>query len=127
MSWRKGDAARPGAVFKGTNRNGIRAWTTTCTVTDAAPGGVFGWDVSYSRDRRRRHWRYDIAAQRPSGSKERPKRARACLRFCRRHTAIGEVFDIPVRPSCQSASLYARYMPRTPSQRNGSGSQFGDW
>ena len=49
MSWRKGDAARPGAVFKGTNRNGFRRRTTTCTVTDAAPGRVFGFDVQLFR------------------------------------------------------------------------------
>ena len=31
MDWRKGDAAQPGAVFKGHNRNGIFGWSTTCT------------------------------------------------------------------------------------------------
>jgi hypothetical protein len=36
MSWRKGDAARPEAVFKGTNHNGFGRWTTTCTITDTA-------------------------------------------------------------------------------------------
>ncbi|MDT5265573.1 MAG: hypothetical protein QOI90_2199, partial [Mycobacterium sp.] len=38
MKWRKGNKAAPGAVFKGTNRNGIRRWMTVCTVTDAEPG-----------------------------------------------------------------------------------------
>jgi len=47
MKWVKGDAARPGAVFKGTNRNGIRRWTTKCTVTDAEPGSAFTFDVGY--------------------------------------------------------------------------------
>jgi uncharacterized protein YndB with AHSA1/START domain len=37
MQWHKGDSVKPGAVFKGTNRNGSRRWTTTCTVTDADP------------------------------------------------------------------------------------------
>ena len=41
MEWVKGEAVRPGAVFKGHNRNGKHTWTTTCTVTDAEPGRVF--------------------------------------------------------------------------------------
>ena len=45
MQWRKGDAAAPGAVFTGHNRNGSQTWTTTCTVTDAEPGRVFAFDV----------------------------------------------------------------------------------
>ncbi|MEX2255943.1 MAG: SRPBCC family protein [Acidimicrobiia bacterium] len=34
-----------GARFKGTNRNGIRRWSTVCTVVDATPGEVFSFDV----------------------------------------------------------------------------------
>jgi Polyketide cyclase / dehydrase and lipid transport len=60
MEWRKGDAARPGAVFKGHNRNGFYRWTTTCTVTDAEPGQVFAFDVRYFGVPIAR-WRYDIA------------------------------------------------------------------
>jgi Polyketide cyclase / dehydrase and lipid transport len=59
MKWRKGDRAAPGAVFKGTNRNGLRRWTTTCTVTDADPGSVFAFDVAYLGIPVS-HWRYDI-------------------------------------------------------------------
>ena len=59
MKWRKGSAASPGAVFKGTNRNGIRRWTTTCTVTDAEPGRAFAFDVAYFGIPVS-HWRYDI-------------------------------------------------------------------
>jgi hypothetical protein len=61
MAWRSGDAAAPGAVFKGANRNGFRRWTTTCTVTDAEPGRVFAFDVRYL-GQPIAHWRYDIAA-----------------------------------------------------------------
>jgi hypothetical protein len=61
MKWQKGDKVTPGAVFKGTNRNGFRRWTTTCTVTDANPGRAFGFDVSYFGVPIA-HWRYDIAA-----------------------------------------------------------------
>ena len=38
-----GDAARPGARFKGTNSHGTKSWSTTCTVTDAEPGIPAGW------------------------------------------------------------------------------------
>lgn len=61
MDWRKGHAVRPGAVFKGHNRNGIFRWSTTCTVTDAEPGRVFAFDVRYL-GLPVAHWRYDIAA-----------------------------------------------------------------
>jgi Polyketide cyclase / dehydrase and lipid transport len=59
MEWRKGTCARPGAVFKGNNRNGARRWSTTCTVTDAEPGRAFGFDVRYTV-LPISHWRYDI-------------------------------------------------------------------
>jgi len=61
MNWLKGDSARPGAVFKGTNRNGIRRWSTKCTVTDAEPGRAFAFDVGYFGIPVA-HWRYDITA-----------------------------------------------------------------
>lgn len=60
MQWRKGDAAQPGAVFRGQNRNGSRTWTTTCTVTAAEPGRVFAFDVR-SAVIPVAHWRYEIA------------------------------------------------------------------
>jgi hypothetical protein len=59
MRWTKGDSVRPGAVFKGTNRNGNRSWTTTCTVTEAEPGRVFAWDVR-SGIIPISHWRYEF-------------------------------------------------------------------
>lgn len=70
MEWRKGyaadvrsetDTVRPGAVFKGHNRNGVFRWSTTCTVTDAEPGRTFAFDVRYLGLPIAR-WRYDIAA-----------------------------------------------------------------
>jgi Polyketide cyclase / dehydrase and lipid transport len=60
MRWTRGDSARPGAVFRGSNRNGSRKWTTTCTVTDAEPGRAFAWDVT-SGPFPVSHWRYEIA------------------------------------------------------------------
>ena len=59
MEWRKGDAARAGAVFKGHNRNGSHRWSTTCTVTEAEPGRAFAFDVRYTV-LPIAHWRYDI-------------------------------------------------------------------
>ncbi len=61
MKWRKGDAVRKGAVFKGHNRNGLFRWSTTCTVTDAEPGRAFAFNVSYIGVPVA-HWRYDIVA-----------------------------------------------------------------
>jgi hypothetical protein len=61
MRWAKGDTAAPGAVFKGTNRNGWRKWTTKCTVTDAQPGATFAFNVSHTGVPVSR-WQYDIAA-----------------------------------------------------------------
>lgn len=59
MRWQKGDAARPGAVFKGQNENGSKRWSTTCTVTAAEPGRTFAFDVR-SAMLPVAHWRYDI-------------------------------------------------------------------
>jgi Polyketide cyclase / dehydrase and lipid transport len=64
MEWRKGDKVAPGAVFKGTNRNGSHRWSTTCTITDVEAGRVFAFDVRYTV-LPIAHWRYDIV---PEGS-----------------------------------------------------------
>jgi hypothetical protein len=61
MRWAKGASASPGAVFRGTNRNGWRRWTTTCRVTDAEPGRCFAFNVSHTKVPISR-WQYDIEA-----------------------------------------------------------------
>jgi len=61
MRWAKGDSAQPGAVFKGTNRNGWHRWTTKCTITDAMPGERFAFNVSHTGVPISR-WQYDITA-----------------------------------------------------------------
>lgn len=61
MQWQKGNTATPGAVFKGHNRSGSKAWTTTCTITVADPGKTFAFDVK-SLVFPVAHWRYDITA-----------------------------------------------------------------
>ena len=61
MRWQRGGVAAPGAVFKGTNHNGWRHWTTKCTVTDADPGHRFAFDVSHTGVPIAR-WQYEIAA-----------------------------------------------------------------
>ena len=46
-AWQRG-ATGPavGARFVGTNRNGRRTWSTTCTVVEAEPGRSFVFDVT---------------------------------------------------------------------------------
>jgi uncharacterized protein YndB with AHSA1/START domain len=60
MTWHKTDGARPGAVFRGENRNGSRTWTTTCVVTHATPGELFAFDVTSMAVVPVAHWRYEI-------------------------------------------------------------------
>ena len=44
--WFGGTAGpRVGARFRGSNRNGWRRWTTSCTVVAAEPGARFSFDV----------------------------------------------------------------------------------
>jgi hypothetical protein len=45
--WTRGGSPAVGARFRGWNRNGPFIWTTTCTVTAAAPGRSFAFDVSW--------------------------------------------------------------------------------
>ncbi|HVT41603.1 MAG TPA: SRPBCC family protein [Acidimicrobiales bacterium] len=59
-AWRKG-ATGPalGAVFKGNNKNGVRRWSTTCTVIECKPGKVFEFAVT-SGPLGVAHWRYEF-------------------------------------------------------------------
>lgn len=68
MEWVKGDSARPGSVFRGHNRSGSRQWSTTCTITDAHPGKVFGFDVKYAIVPIA-HWQYEITPVQPGRCK----------------------------------------------------------
>ncbi|HEY2299474.1 MAG TPA: SRPBCC family protein [Jatrophihabitans sp.] len=61
MRWVSGSSATPGARFRGNNRNGWRRWSTTCTVTDAASGQTFAFDVSHLGIPIAR-WQYDLEA-----------------------------------------------------------------
>ena len=60
MTWRKGSAAAPGAVFKGNNRNGFRRWSTKCTVAEATRATRFTFDVSAAAGIPVARWQYDI-------------------------------------------------------------------
>ncbi|SFA61205.1 Polyketide cyclase / dehydrase and lipid transport [Rhodococcoides kroppenstedtii] len=62
MEWVSGTRAAPGAVFRGHNRNGLRRWSTRCTVTDTTEGRVFAFDVDYGPRGivPIAHWRYDL-------------------------------------------------------------------
>jgi len=58
--WVKG-ATGPalGAVFRGTNKNGVRRWSTTVTVVECVPGKVFEFAVT-SGPLGVANWRYEI-------------------------------------------------------------------
>jgi hypothetical protein len=57
-----GDApsASVGARFRGSNKRGLRRWSTLATVTDADPGTRFAFDVT-SLGIPVSRWQYDIA------------------------------------------------------------------
>jgi hypothetical protein len=58
--WVKGSTGPAlGAVFQGTNRNGVRRWSTTVTVTGFDPGTLFEFAVT-SGPLEVSHWRYDF-------------------------------------------------------------------
>lgn len=48
VSW-TGGAARPapGARFRGSNRNGVRRWSTLSTIVTCESGAELTWDVSF--------------------------------------------------------------------------------
>jgi len=47
VSWTGGAAGpAPGARFRGSNRNGVRRWSTTNTIVTFVPGSELAWDVS---------------------------------------------------------------------------------
>ena len=48
-----------GAVFKGSNKNGIRRWSTNATVIGCEPGKLFEFAVS-SGPLAIAHWRYEF-------------------------------------------------------------------
>jgi hypothetical protein len=57
------DAGGPadGARFKGSNRRGVRRWSTVSRVTDAEPGRRFGFETS-SLGTPVARWQYDLVA-----------------------------------------------------------------
>jgi Polyketide cyclase / dehydrase and lipid transport len=59
-SWAKGSVGPAlGAVFKGSNKNGVRRWSTTCTVVACERGKVFEFAVS-SGPLAVANWRYEF-------------------------------------------------------------------
>jgi hypothetical protein len=50
----------PGVRFRGSNRDGIRRWSTTVTVAEATPGKAFVFDVSVGPWKVAR-WAYHLA------------------------------------------------------------------
>jgi hypothetical protein len=51
----------PGARFRGTNRNGLKRWSTTVTVVEATPAEAFVFDVT-SGPLKVARWSYRITA-----------------------------------------------------------------
>ncbi|MBK9739010.1 MAG: SRPBCC family protein [Actinobacteria bacterium] len=49
-----------GAVFSGSNRNGLFRWSTTCRVIESTPGEAFAFDVSFQGMAVSR-WRYALS------------------------------------------------------------------
>jgi uncharacterized protein YndB with AHSA1/START domain len=43
------DGPQVGARFRGSNRRGLRRWSTTCTVTAAEPGRHFAFSVTFGQ------------------------------------------------------------------------------
>jgi uncharacterized protein YndB with AHSA1/START domain len=56
--WLRGaTGARPGATFRGTNRNGKRTWKTVATIADAEPSRVLSFRVK-AMGLKVAEWRY---------------------------------------------------------------------
>src|ERR1700731_1593031 len=57
-TWLRGATApKPGAAFRGKNRNGKKKWTTMGTITDAEPGRILVFRVTAS-GLKVAEWRY---------------------------------------------------------------------
>ncbi len=59
---------RPGARFRGANRNGLRRWNTICTVVTAEPGRELAWE-SRLFGRPVALWRYAFEPDGDGGTK----------------------------------------------------------
>jgi uncharacterized protein YndB with AHSA1/START domain len=59
--------ARPGARFRGTNRNGLFRWSTTCTITAADPGRELEW-VTSALGLSGALWRYEFRPNERGGT-----------------------------------------------------------
>jgi uncharacterized protein YndB with AHSA1/START domain len=49
-----------GARFRGTNRNGVFRWSTTCTIVACEPPSELAWDVTMVFGFKVAEWRYQI-------------------------------------------------------------------
>jgi uncharacterized protein YndB with AHSA1/START domain len=69
VTWLGGDTEpRIGARFRGTNRNGMRRWSTICTVVAAEPGRELAWE-SRLFGRPVALWRYRFEPDGSGGTK----------------------------------------------------------
>lgn len=58
--WVSGQPGEVGARFRGRNRRGRAAWSTTCEVVESVPGQVFAFVVGQP-DKPSARWRYELA------------------------------------------------------------------
>jgi uncharacterized protein YndB with AHSA1/START domain len=49
-----------GAKFRGSNRSGVRRWSTTCTIVACDPPRELAWDVTTVFGLKIARWRYQI-------------------------------------------------------------------
>src|SRR3954471_1432549 len=61
-------AARTGARFRGTNRNGLFRWSTVCTITSAEPGRNIEWVTKAVGLLTGALWRYDFKPNESGGT-----------------------------------------------------------
>jgi uncharacterized protein YndB with AHSA1/START domain len=59
--------AKPGARFRGNNKNGVWHWSTTCIIETAEPGTELAWAVTFL-GRPVARWTYRFAPDGPDGT-----------------------------------------------------------
>jgi uncharacterized protein YndB with AHSA1/START domain len=60
--WLSSGAPEVGARFSGSNRNGWRRWTTTCTVVECEPGLRFAYTVRTPFKTLISRWEYEVSS-----------------------------------------------------------------
>lgn len=72
-TWQRGGGPVVGAVFRGTNAQGRRRWSTRSTVTRSEPGSAFAFEVR-AASLLVAEWSYVVTAPRAGAPSTRPGR-----------------------------------------------------